>query len=190
VRPALRDPVCDQRRSTTPWCFPLPPESGRPELEGIIVPSKFYGIAAAGRPVIAISAKDGEIARLVERNACARPCRRACRGTCPYFPRIPNAWRPPVGALERCSTRASLSGGAACSTRSDWSITKRRFYHLWRCPIFVTAGAVSPDLEYSMLPGLPRGASSDAPGERVAVPSQLIREYIYSYASGSGRLAD
>jgi Putative transposase len=28
VRRALRDPVCDQRRSTTPWCFPLPPESG------------------------------------------------------------------------------------------------------------------------------------------------------------------
>jgi colanic acid biosynthesis glycosyl transferase WcaI len=42
----------------------------RPELEGLIVPSKFYGVAAAGRPVIAISAKDGEIARLVEQHAC------------------------------------------------------------------------------------------------------------------------
>ena len=42
----------------------------RPKLEGLIVPSKFYGIAAAGRPTIAISAADGEIARLVRRHAC------------------------------------------------------------------------------------------------------------------------
>ena len=38
----------------------------KPELEGLIVPSKVYGIAAAGRPVIAITAKTGEIASLVE----------------------------------------------------------------------------------------------------------------------------
>jgi colanic acid biosynthesis glycosyl transferase WcaI len=42
----------------------------RPELEGLIVPSKFYGVAAAGRPTIFISARDGEIARLIARNAC------------------------------------------------------------------------------------------------------------------------
>jgi glycosyltransferase involved in cell wall biosynthesis len=39
-------------------------------LEGLIVPSKFYGIAAAGRPIIAITAKDSEIARLVEEHRC------------------------------------------------------------------------------------------------------------------------
>lgn len=42
----------------------------RPEVEGLIVPSKIYGIAAAGRPVIAICAKNGEIARLVEQYQC------------------------------------------------------------------------------------------------------------------------
>src|SRR5262249_38289328 len=42
----------------------------RPELEGLVVPSKFYGVAAAGRPVIAITARSGEIARLVEQYAC------------------------------------------------------------------------------------------------------------------------
>ncbi len=41
-----------------------------PELEGFIVPSKFFGIAAAGRPVIAVTANDGEIARLVRQHAC------------------------------------------------------------------------------------------------------------------------
>lgn len=39
----------------------------RPELEGLIVPSKFYGIAAAGRPAIFIGDRDGEIARIVRR---------------------------------------------------------------------------------------------------------------------------
>ena len=42
----------------------------RPDLEGLIVPSKFYANAAAGRPVIAIAAKDGEIARLVKQYSC------------------------------------------------------------------------------------------------------------------------
>jgi colanic acid biosynthesis glycosyl transferase WcaI len=41
-----------------------------PELEGLIVPSKFYGIAAAGRPMIAIAAKDGEISGLVREHDC------------------------------------------------------------------------------------------------------------------------
>lgn len=42
----------------------------RPELEGLIVPSKFYGIAAAGRAVINVGAPNGEIAELVARHQC------------------------------------------------------------------------------------------------------------------------
>ena len=42
----------------------------KPELEGLIVPSKVYGVAAAGRPLIAICAKNGEISRLVEQYQC------------------------------------------------------------------------------------------------------------------------
>jgi glycosyltransferase involved in cell wall biosynthesis len=37
----------------------------RPALEGYIVPSKLYGILAAGRPAIFIGDRDGEIARIV-----------------------------------------------------------------------------------------------------------------------------
>jgi hypothetical protein len=44
----------------------------KPELEGLIVPSKFYGIAAAGEPIIAITAADGEIAKLVRNHHCGR----------------------------------------------------------------------------------------------------------------------
>jgi glycosyltransferase involved in cell wall biosynthesis len=41
-----------------------------PKLEGLIVPSKFYGIAAAGKPIIVVGDKSGEIARLVEQHDC------------------------------------------------------------------------------------------------------------------------
>ena len=42
----------------------------KPELEGLLVPSKFYGAAAVGRPVISITAADGEIAQLVRKHNC------------------------------------------------------------------------------------------------------------------------
>lgn len=42
----------------------------QPALEGLIVPSKFYGVLAAGRPVIFIGAKDGELARLIDEHRC------------------------------------------------------------------------------------------------------------------------
>ncbi len=42
----------------------------RPELEGLIVPSKFYGIAAAGRPTLFIGDEDGEIARILAAERC------------------------------------------------------------------------------------------------------------------------
>jgi len=42
----------------------------RPELEGLIVPSKFYGVAAAGRAIVAVTETNGEIARLVREAGC------------------------------------------------------------------------------------------------------------------------
>jgi colanic acid biosynthesis glycosyl transferase WcaI len=42
----------------------------KPKLEGLIVPSKFYGIAAAAKPIISITSNDGEIARLVREYGC------------------------------------------------------------------------------------------------------------------------
>jgi colanic acid biosynthesis glycosyl transferase WcaI len=37
-----------------------------PQLEGLIVPSKFYGVLAAGRPVIFVGDLDGELARVID----------------------------------------------------------------------------------------------------------------------------
>ena len=42
----------------------------KPELEGLVVPSKIYGIIAAARPVIFIGSPLGEIARLIEETKC------------------------------------------------------------------------------------------------------------------------
>lgn len=41
-----------------------------PEMEGFIVPSKFYGIAAAGKPIIFIGAMDGDLATVIAQSAC------------------------------------------------------------------------------------------------------------------------
>ena len=42
----------------------------RAELEGLIVPSKFYGAASSARPIVFIGALDGEVAQLVRRHDC------------------------------------------------------------------------------------------------------------------------
>jgi colanic acid biosynthesis glycosyl transferase WcaI len=42
----------------------------KPELEGLIVPSKFYGSAAAGKPIVMIGDPEGEIGRLVRQHDC------------------------------------------------------------------------------------------------------------------------
>ena len=41
----------------------------RPSLEGLIVPSKYYGIAAAGRAAIFVGDPNGEIAQAIRRSA-------------------------------------------------------------------------------------------------------------------------
>jgi colanic acid biosynthesis glycosyl transferase WcaI len=41
-----------------------------PSLEGLIVPSKIYGILAAARPVVFIGDPDGEVARIIRQSRC------------------------------------------------------------------------------------------------------------------------
>ena len=41
-----------------------------PAVEGLVVPSKFYGILAVGRPVLYVGGRDGELARLVREHGC------------------------------------------------------------------------------------------------------------------------
>lgn len=41
-----------------------------PALEGLIVPSKIYGILAAGRPAVFVGDPDGDVARLIRQSGC------------------------------------------------------------------------------------------------------------------------
>ena len=62
-----------QAREDLVWSLSVPDVhlvTLRPEMEGLVVPSKVYGIAAAGRPILDIGALDGEIAQLIEKHNC------------------------------------------------------------------------------------------------------------------------
>ena len=41
-----------------------------PRLEGLIVPSKIYGILAAGRPAVFVGHNEGDLARLIRKHDC------------------------------------------------------------------------------------------------------------------------
>jgi glycosyltransferase involved in cell wall biosynthesis len=42
----------------------------KPSLEGLVLPSKFYGVLAVGRPVLFVGASDGELARIIDEHRC------------------------------------------------------------------------------------------------------------------------
>jgi glycosyltransferase involved in cell wall biosynthesis len=46
----------------------------KPELSGLLVPSKIYGVLAAGRPVLFIGPEDSEIARVIKDYECGFVC--------------------------------------------------------------------------------------------------------------------
>jgi colanic acid biosynthesis glycosyl transferase WcaI len=93
----------------------------RPEFEGLIVPSKFYGIAAAARPMIAVTAKDGELARLIEQHQCGLVVEPGN-----------------VDALEKAITLLSADDerrtamGARARGMLDAHFTRRQAFELWR----------------------------------------------------------
>jgi glycosyltransferase involved in cell wall biosynthesis len=70
----------------------------RPALEGFIVPSKFYGILAAARPVIFIGDPDGELARDIRRCACGATVN---VGESALLAQLLTAWQSDPALLER-----------------------------------------------------------------------------------------
>jgi colanic acid biosynthesis glycosyl transferase WcaI len=82
--PLLKRRVADRKLHNFTFCAYQPPErlaqslsvpdvhvvSLRPEMEGLVVPSKIYGVLAAGRPTIFVGDLLGEIAGILEESAC------------------------------------------------------------------------------------------------------------------------
>lgn len=92
-----------------------------PKLEGLIVPSKFYGIASAGKPVVVIADKDGELASLVRQYACGVVIEPGDVGAL-------------VGTLLRLSTEPeSVAEMGRCARKMiDAHFTKQKGLERWR----------------------------------------------------------
>jgi colanic acid biosynthesis glycosyl transferase WcaI len=93
----------------------------KPAVEGMIVPSKFYGIAAAGRPMIAITARDGEIAQLIQEHKCGLVIE-------------PGQAAALAEAIARLSSDAQLLAtmGARARAMLDANFTRRQALDRWR----------------------------------------------------------
>jgi colanic acid biosynthesis glycosyl transferase WcaI len=93
----------------------------RPKFEGLIVPSKFYGIAAAGRPIISIGSKEGELGHLVEEHQCGFATEEG-----------------DVDALDRAITLLShdpdlcVTMGRRARLMLDHHFTRRQAFESWR----------------------------------------------------------
>ena len=81
-----------------------------PRLEGLIVPSKFYGIAAAGKPMIAVMAPDGEISDLIHRFDCGAVI---TPGDSAGFAKVVREWRhrPELLVQKGRNARALIESG-------------------------------------------------------------------------------
>jgi len=92
----------------------------KPELEGLIVPSKFYGIAAAGRPTLAITAPDGEIAKLIQDHQCGLVI-------------APGRSKELAAAILRLSNsaRALATMGRNARAMLDAQFTRRQAFERW-----------------------------------------------------------
>jgi glycosyltransferase involved in cell wall biosynthesis len=85
--------------------------SMRPELEELMLPSKIYGIAAAGRPAIFIGHPEGEVARLLKEERCG-------------YSTAQGDWATLVKQLQGLANDASLCEGMGRNARA---VFERRF---------------------------------------------------------------
>lgn len=130
------------------WSLSLPDVhviSLRPNLEGLIVPSKFYGVAAAGRPMIHLGDPDGEIARILHREQCGWAF---CIGE--------------VGSLVQCILRLSqepeevAAAGGQAREAFDRRYARAHALRTWRALLKSVSADVLPGDEL-VEPALPVG---------------------------------
>lgn len=95
----------------------------QPALEGLIVPSKYYGIGAAGRPTIFIGDLDGEIARAILRDGCGHSI---ATGDSKGLANIIRAMKADLGATARMGARAR----EAFERRNDRPVAHARWVDL------------------------------------------------------------
>jgi glycosyltransferase involved in cell wall biosynthesis len=108
-----------------------------PRLEGLIVPSKFYGIAAAGRPTIFIGSLIGEIARILAHYRCGYA----------VSPGDGDALVDRILELASDRELCSAMGARAREACSDALATRRRrfrLHHWWHSRIDLCGSSMMP----------------------------------------------
>ncbi len=115
-----------------------------PALEGLIVPSKFYGVAAAGRATLFIGSADGEIGQLLSAERCGTTV--AC-GDAITFADTVRRWSRDADEVAAMGARARVLFDA----RFDQQIAIRRWRDLLE-PLLRAGAASTP------APGRPRAA--------------------------------
>jgi colanic acid biosynthesis glycosyl transferase WcaI len=74
-----------------------------PALEGLIVPSKLYGILAVGRPAVFIGSTDGDVAREIQAHGCGMA---VGMGESEKFAAVLRAWRDDPALVRQMSENA------------------------------------------------------------------------------------
>jgi len=106
----------------------------RPELERFILPSKFYGVAAAGRPVIFIGDPEGEIGGIVRTARCGAAVR----------PRESTELAKWVLTL-RSDSRMRREWGQNARCLIDENFSRKRAMKLWRSVLSLSRGVENHD---------------------------------------------
>jgi glycosyltransferase involved in cell wall biosynthesis len=101
----------------------------KPSLDGLVFPSKFYGVAAAGRPIIVIGSAEGELSNLVKRYDC---------GVC-VEPGMDEELANAILALAEDGLRVRRLGENARSML-DRTFTKLRALEKWRAVLGSSVG--------------------------------------------------
>lgn len=91
----------------------------KPELEGLVVPSKLYAVLAAGRGVLFVGKVDGEIARILHESDCGRA-----------FP--PSGSEDLAVAIERLADNRQEAVAMGTRARDLWARSFRRNHALER----------------------------------------------------------
>jgi colanic acid biosynthesis glycosyl transferase WcaI len=110
----------------------------QPQLEGLIVPSKFYGVLAVARPAIFIGDRDGEVARLVRSKESVSKADNNENGTREGGgPSLGFSIEPgdAAGLIEAIRTLAADPAAAQAMGRAGRALYERRF-----APVIALAG--------------------------------------------------
>lgn len=94
-----------------------------PQMEGFIVPSKIYGILSAGRPIIFLGDKNGELSIEVNKLKCGASVEIGDTDTLVYFIRT---YSTDVKAIQRMGCR----GRKAFEELYDFPVSANKFYTL------------------------------------------------------------